>query len=78
MTERTFTIEQDGVYEAPDSSRFQYRKGHVLGMEGADLKRVGDFPDAERDSVRERLDAEAKAAADAENKAAPAPANKKA
>jgi hypothetical protein len=69
-------IEKDGIYEASDGSRFQFRKGHELGDEQlADLKRVGDFPEAEPDVVAER---NAKAATAPENKAAPAPADKKA
>jgi hypothetical protein len=69
-------IKQDGVYEASDGSRFQFRKGHELTDEQLDdLKRVGDFPEPEADLVAER---NAKAAAEAENKAAAAPENKKA
>lgn len=71
--ERIFTIKDDGVYEAPDGSRFQFRKGHVLGAEGADLKRVGDFVSTDDDRK-----AVAKAETAPENKAAAKPENKSA
>ena len=68
-------IDRDGVYEASDGSRFQFRKGHELTDEQlADLKRVGDFPEAATDVVAER---NAKAAAEPANKAQDAPENKK-
>ena len=71
-------IKEDGVYRikgAPaGNGQFQYRKGHVV-PDDVEYERVGDFPEPTTDAVAER---NAKAAATAENKAAPKPADKSA
>jgi hypothetical protein len=71
-------IKQDGIYRvkgaAAGEGQFQFRKGHVV-PDDVEYERVGDFPESQVDTVAE---ANAKAAATPENKAAPAPADKKA
>ena len=68
-------IKQDGVYTIKGQEKdvsIQLRKGHVV-PEGVEYVRIGDFVEPGPDTQRE---ANAKAAAAPENKAAPAPSAK--
>ena len=71
-------IKSDGIYRVKGSDagdgQFQFRKGHVV-PDDVEYERVGDFPEPTADATAER---NAKAAATAENKAAPKPADKSA
>ena len=71
-------IKQDGVYRVKGApageGQFRFRKGHVVPDE-VEYERVGDFPEPTTDAVAER---NAKAAAEAANKAAPKPSDKSA
>ena len=71
-------IKQDGVYRVkgadPSAGNCRFRKGHVV-PDDVEYERVGDFPEPTADATAER---NAKAAATAENKAAPKPADKSA
>jgi hypothetical protein len=68
-------IKQDGVYTIKGQEKdvsIQFRKGHVV-PEGVEYVRIGDFTEPGPDTVAE---ANAKAAAAPENKAAAKPADK--
>ena len=85
MTAGLQTIQQDGTYADEACNRFQFRKGHPLTAEQLKrLTRVGDFPVATGPAAEfaqtappsAESEADAKAEAAPENKAAPAPKKK--